>query len=91
MPLNIAPVLKGKYYSDLQTTLDIVLSACKNDTDPDRPCAPQEEIDSFMAANSPFYLTPFFYNPLINPSDHNYLNIYLEDEYYLMFGQGFGM
>ena len=49
MPLNIAPVLQGKYYSDLQTTLDIVLSECKNETDLSRPCAPQEEINSFLA------------------------------------------
>ena len=41
--------------------------ACNNDTDPSRPCAPQSEIDAYLWANSPLYLTPFFYNPLINP------------------------
>ena len=29
MPMNITPVLQGNYYSNLQTSLDVVLSACK--------------------------------------------------------------
>ena len=77
MPLNVAPILQGKYFSDLQTTFDIVLSACKNESDPNRPCATQEEIDTFINQNSPFYFTPFFYNPLINPQSQDYLSIYL--------------
>ena len=89
--MNITPVLQGNYYSNLQTSLDVVLSACKNETDPSRPCAPQEEIDRFMAQNSPFYLTPFFYNPMLNPHSQNYLNLYLEDKHYIMFGPQMGM
>lgn len=41
MPLNIAPYLKGKYYSDIQATMDITIKKCSNDTDPSWPCAPQ--------------------------------------------------
>jgi hypothetical protein len=70
MPLNIKPVLNGTYASEIQATLDIVVKACNNETDPNRPCAPQKEIDEFIASNSPFYLTPFFYNPLINPQSY---------------------
>jgi len=67
MPVNVSAVLKGTYSSDLQTTLDVVLKKCNNATDPSRLCAPQDEIDAFLAANSPFYFTPYFYNPLLNP------------------------
>ena len=91
MPLDIAPIIKGKYYSDVQSTLDVVVQTCKNETDPSRPCASPQQISAFMAQNSPFYFTPFFYNPLINPQNQNYLNIYLEDKYYIMFGPDAGM
>jgi len=91
MPLNITPILSGKYYSDLQTTLDIIISKCNNDTDPNRPCAPQEDIDSYLLENGPIYFTPFFLNPLINPQSKDYLKLYLEDKYYTMFGIDYGM
>jgi hypothetical protein len=42
MPLNITPILMGKYYSNIQTTLDIVIKKCNDSTDQSRPCAPQE-------------------------------------------------
>ena len=37
------------------------------------------------------YFTTFFMNPLINPQDKNYLQYYLEDKYYIMFGVDYGM
>ena len=77
IPLNIAPVLMGKYYSNLQTTLDIKISKCNNDTDPSRPCAPQAEIDDYLYNNGPIYFTPFFINPLINPQNKEYFKLYL--------------
>lgn len=91
MPLDIAPVLKGKYYSDLQTTLDVIIKKCNNQTDLSRPCASQEEIDSFLMQNGPIYFTPFFINPLINPQNKDYLKFYLQDKYYTMFGIDYGM
>ena len=66
MPLNVRAVLNGTYFSDLQSTLDIVIEKCNNATDASRPCATQAEIDTYMQANSPLYFTPYFYNPLIN-------------------------
>ena len=38
MPFDVTPVLKGKYYSDIQTTLDIIVRKCQNRTG-ERPCA----------------------------------------------------
>jgi len=81
----------GKYYSDIQTTLDIKITKCKNETDPNRPCAPQSEIDDYLRTNGPIYFTPFFINPLINPQNKEYLKLYLEDKYYIMFGHDYGM
>ena len=48
MPLNISPIIQGKYSSDLQTSLTVTLSKCKNVTDLSRPCAPQSDIDAFL-------------------------------------------
>lgn len=91
IPLNITPVLRGNYYSEIQTTLDITISKCKNSTDPSRPCAPQSEIDDYLTQNGPIYFTPFFINPLINPQTRDYLKLYMEDRYYTMFGVDYGM
>ena len=41
MPMNISAVVQGKYSTNLQTALNIILQKCNNDTDPFRPCAPQ--------------------------------------------------
>ena len=41
MPMNISAVVQGKYSTNLQTALTIILQKCNNDTDPFRPCAPQ--------------------------------------------------
>jgi hypothetical protein len=38
-----------------------------------------------------FFFTPLFYNPLINPQKEDYLKIYLEEKYYLIFGPGYGV
>lgn len=77
LPLDIDIVVSGKYSSVIQRSMDITVSACKNETDPDRPCATPEEIDAFLKSNAQFYWTPYFLNPLLNPQSADYLNYYL--------------
>lgn len=60
---------------------------CNNATDPSRPCEPQANIDVLFTANSnSFYFTFYFINSVVNPDSTDYIDYYLEDKNYVLFG-----
>lgn len=77
LPVNKTYTVSGNYISEIQKSLDIIVSKCNNGTDPSRPCATPQEIDWFLGNDSQLYWTPYFMNPLINPQNKDYLTYYL--------------
>ena len=75
--INQSIPIKGSYTSSKQFISNVQISPCKNTTDPSRPCKPQSEIDSLFAANPNLYLGVYYINPVINPSETDYLSYYL--------------
>ena len=52
---------------------NIFVSPCQNTTFNFNKCAPQADIDAFMADNANFYLRMSFTNPVINPNEPNHI------------------
>ncbi len=69
--------IKGSYTSSKQFISNVQISPCKNSTDPSRPCKPQSEIDSLFTANPNLYLGVYYINPVINPTETDYISYYL--------------
>ena len=77
----------GKYSSQDYQYLGLEVYPCNNATDPSRPCASQAEVDSLFAANyNNFYFTFYFINTVVNPDSTDFVDYYLEDKNYVLFG-----
>jgi hypothetical protein len=55
----------------------IIVNPCHNQTNLNRVCAPQHEIDNLMIAYQNFYMTVNYINPVINPTKTNFISYYL--------------
>lgn len=70
--------LQGKYSSEFYHQFSVTLHPCSNDTDPLRPCAPHEQLDSFFLANGQWnYFTFYYINSVVNPDQPEYKEYYL--------------
>ena len=82
--------IKGKYASVFSQTLEVAVKKCTNESDPSRPCADPSQIEAFFEDQKSFFFTIYFINPLINPTNEEYLTYYLEDNNYIIFTKSLG-
>ncbi len=68
----------------------ITAQKCTNDSDPSRPCYPQDQIDNLFTEYGNFYFTVNYINTVINPGEVTYLSYYLESQDYAIFSGGTG-
>ena len=60
-------LLQGRFSSQTYHQVSITLYPCNNDTDPNRPCAPIEDLRNFFVERGQWnYFTFFSINTIIN-------------------------
>jgi len=69
LPLNVDFNIQGKYSSDKSMTLQVSVLACDNNTDPNRLCADQAEIDQYFLDQGQVFFTIYFTNTIINAGE----------------------
>ena len=89
-PLDSKYLLQGSYFSETFTSLLIMAQKCTNESNPSRPCYPQNEIDDFFAKYGNFYFTINYVNTVINPGEVSYLTYYLESMDFAIISAGTG-
>ena len=82
--------LQGSYFSKIFTSLLIKAKKCTNESDPSRPCYPQNEIDNLFTEYGNFYFTINYMNTVINPGEVNYRSYYLESMDFAIISAGTG-
>lgn len=66
--INQQFLLQGGFFSNIFSQIVIQVQACKNETVPERPCYPQEQIDQLFVNYTNFYFAVNYINTVINPS-----------------------
>jgi hypothetical protein len=83
--------LEGSYLGAAFSQYMVRVTACHNETDPDRPCAPQADIEAQSFHGKGFYYFNIYYsNPMINADQKDFISYYVEDRTYVMFGDSVG-
>lgn len=70
-------LLEGTFVSNFYNQIRISISKCTNESNPDRPCFPQNEIDDLMNKHGNFYFSVNYINTVVNPNEVDYLSYYL--------------
>lgn len=86
-PLGSSYELFGKISDPRNQVIGFTVLPCNNATDPSRTCQSQAAVDALFAANAnSLYFTYYFINSVINADSVDYIDYYLEDKNYAVFG-----